>query len=289
MFVCFVTKAVHLEVVSGYDSPSFIAAFRRFTARRGHCAELWSDQAKNFIGADKDLRAMLKESSEFSLQTAESLTRLGTRWHFNPPAAAHFGGLWEAAVKSAKHHLKRVIGDHTLTFEELSTLLCQIEACLNSRPLWPLQDEPTDVLPLTPAHFLIGSPSYLLPEPRVTDENIPPLQRWRLLSQQLQSFWDRWSKEYLQQLQKRVKWTDERPQLQVDDVVLIKSEETPPSKWPLARIVDLTPGDDQLSRVATLLTGRKTFQRSCIKLVLLVRHNSTSDFDGQARRGGWNV
>ena len=55
----------------------------------------------------------------------------GTSWVFNPPGSPHFGGLWEAAVKSVKHHLRRVLGNHKLTFEELYTLIKQIEACLN--------------------------------------------------------------------------------------------------------------------------------------------------------------
>ena len=164
VFVCMCTKAVHLEVVSGLDTRSFINAFIRFTSRRGNCAHVYSDCGTNFQGADVEIRRMFQKFSSENKTIVDNLHSRGIQWHFNPPAAPHFGGLWEAAVKSMKHHLRRVIGDHTLTFEELSTLVSGVEACLNSRPLVPLSDDPTDLNSLTPAHFLIGRPILSLPE-----------------------------------------------------------------------------------------------------------------------------
>ncbi|XP_028042585.1 fatty acid synthase-like, partial [Bombyx mandarina] len=88
-----------------------------------------------------------------------------TNWHFNPPYSPNFGGLWEAGVKSIKYHLRRIL-DRTLTFEEMSTTLCQIEACLNSRPLCPIDHNDIDNLNvLTPGHFLIGEAPINVPEP----------------------------------------------------------------------------------------------------------------------------
>ena len=158
VFVCLCTKAVHLEVVSDLTSTTFVAAYRRFVSRRGHCAEMLSDNATTFRGADGELRNLFKAASNFYKEAAETLAMDGTKWTFIPPYSPHFGGLWEAAVKSAKYHLRRVVGDHTLTFEELTTLMCQIEACLNSRPLTALSDDPSDLSSLTPGHFLVGEP-----------------------------------------------------------------------------------------------------------------------------------
>ncbi|XP_029157331.1 uncharacterized protein LOC114929816 [Nylanderia fulva] len=158
LFICFWSKAIHLELVSDYSSEAFIAALRRFVSRRGLCADIFSDCGTTFVGADRTLRELFIAASSEGEGIARAAAKEGIRWHFNPPAAPHFGGLWEAAVKSAKYHLRRVIGETTLTFEELSTLLTQIEACLNSRPLQALSDDPDDVSALTPGHFLIGAP-----------------------------------------------------------------------------------------------------------------------------------
>ena len=98
---------------------------------------------------------MVDASSEFSSRVVRSLAQKGTSWTFNRPSAPYFGGIWEAAVKSGKHHLRRFIGEQVLTFSELSTLMCRIEACLNLRPLTALTDDPSDLDFLSPSHFLI--------------------------------------------------------------------------------------------------------------------------------------
>ena len=277
IFVCLSTKAVHLELVVGYDSPAFIAAFRRFTARRGHCELLRSDQGTTLTGADKELQKMYKASSEYAKKLELALGREGTAWKFNPPAAPNFGGIWEAAVKSVKHHIRRVIGDTRLTYEEFATLLCQVEACLNSRPLLTLTDDPTDMRPLTPAHFLIQTDSYLVPEEDLLEVKVPAGRRWQLVQQRMQQIWKYWLRDYLQSLQTRGKWQTTQRLLQVDDMVLVVDETTPPGKWPLARITEVFPGDDGLPRVANvrLYTSEKTrklttLTRPVSKLILLI-------------------
>lgn len=136
LFICMATRAIHLEAVSDMTSEGFLAAFKRFVARRGHCANLWSDNGSNFVGAARELKELLvEESSGVAVEIADWLATNGTTWHRIPPYTPNFGGLWEAGIKSTKHHLKRVIGTSTLTFEEITTVLSQIEACLNSRPL----------------------------------------------------------------------------------------------------------------------------------------------------------
>ncbi|XP_076298044.1 uncharacterized protein LOC143217542 [Lasioglossum baleicum] len=142
------------------------------------------------------------------------------------------GGLWEAAVKSMKAHLRRVIGESTLTFEEMTTLLCRIEACLNSRPLTPLSDDPNDLSPLTPGHFLIGEPLRGALEPPPDEVAVPLTTRW--------------SREYLHQLQQRTKWSDRRENLRPGTIVLLKDDLSPPTRWPMARVEATHPGKDGL-------------------------------------------
>ncbi|XP_028044710.1 uncharacterized protein LOC105836178 [Monomorium pharaonis] len=142
-------RAVHLELVEGYSTFAFLGAYARFCARRGLPQSIYSDNETTFVGADRELsRAFHAAIRDPNFPNRTSSDKVS--WHFLPPSAPHFGGLWEAGVRSVKHHLRRVVGSHTLTFEEFSTLLCNIEACFNSRPLAPLTD---DYEPLTPSHF----------------------------------------------------------------------------------------------------------------------------------------
>ncbi|GFV70433.1 integrase catalytic domain-containing protein [Trichonephila clavipes] len=137
LFVCLATKAVHIEAVGDLTTDSFIAALRRFSARRGAPRHIYSDNGTNFDGARRKLDEIGK--LWLSLPTNEAisyyLSKSSIDWHFIPPSSPHFGGIWESGIRSVKFHLKRVLGETILTFEELTTLLTQIEGLLNSRPL----------------------------------------------------------------------------------------------------------------------------------------------------------
>ena len=146
-----------------------------------------------------------------------------------PPAAPHFGGLWEAGVKGVKAHLKRIVGNSVLTFEELTTVLAQIEACLNSRPLTLPSSDPNDLRPLTPGHFLTGDSLLVTPSRRLLQANSGSLRRWDLVQKIVQDFWARWRHEYLNTLQLRKKWHNAGSELHIGDVVLLTDESAPSS------------------------------------------------------------
>ncbi|XP_011170471.1 uncharacterized protein LOC105203381 [Solenopsis invicta] len=190
VFVCLTTRAVHLEAVSDYTADAFLTALRRFVSRRGLCHTIRSDCGTNFVGVDAQLRAFFTESSQELRRIVGQLVTEQIQWRFNPPSAPHFGGIWEAAVKSLKHHLQRVLGDSTLTFEEMSTLLAQVEACLNSCPLQALSDDPEDLSTLTPG-FLVGGLLTAVPDPSLTELPVNRLTRWQLLQQMRNHFWER--------------------------------------------------------------------------------------------------
>ncbi|XP_050294291.1 uncharacterized protein LOC126734638 [Anthonomus grandis grandis] len=188
-FVCFATKAIHLELVSDLTSECFLAALYRFMSRRGKCIQIYSDQGTTFVGALNELNAFLKEHSS---TISDKLANQGKQWNFIPPRAPHFGGLWESSVKSVKYHLKRVVGSLSLTFEDFSTIITQIKACLNSRPLCPLSDNPNDPNPLTPAHFLIGEPLTTCPQVDLLGVAENRLSKYQHRQQMVQHFWSRW-------------------------------------------------------------------------------------------------
>lgn len=267
VFVCFSTRAIHIEVVSSLSTECFLAALKRFTSRRGVPSDVFSDNGTNFKGADKVLIDFFNLSKESSVQQA--ITNQRIRWHFNPPGAPHFGGLWEAGVKSIKYHLHRVMGATRLTYEEFATLTTQIEGILNSRPLIPASSDPSDLSALTPAHFLIGTEMNAIPEADFTETKENHLQRWHYVQQQQQRFWKRWSNEFLTRLQQRPKWLKEESSIQVGDMVIIKEERAQPLKWKLGRILQVHPGSDGHVRVATIRTSDGELKRPIVKLSLL--------------------
>lgn len=138
LFVCFAVKAVHIELVTDLTTECFLAAFRMFVSRRGKPLHMYSDNEKTFLGAKSELSTLGKFILASHQSISERVANDSINWHFIPAYAPHMGGLWEAGVKSCKHHLKRIMSNSKLTFEECSTVLCQIESILNSRPLTPL-------------------------------------------------------------------------------------------------------------------------------------------------------
>ena len=191
------------------------------------------------------------------------------RWKFKPPHAPHFGRLCEAGVKSAKYHLKRCAGSSMLNFEELTTILTQIEACLNSRPLCPLSEDTEDLAILTPGHFLTGAALTAPPDADFSNTPINRLNRWQLVQKITRDFWKKWSNEYLTRLQNRPKWLTKQKNLKPGDVVVIKEQLLPPTKWRLGRIKEVYPDVDNNVRVVKLKTSTGEIKRPIHELCQL--------------------
>lgn len=276
VFVCMVTKAVHLELVTSLSTEAFIMTLKRFIARRGNPEVIFSDNATNFVGA----KNQLKELYDFfkTKQVSDSIKAFSAqneiKFKFIPPRSPHWGGIWEAAVKSTKYHLHRLVGETRLTFEEFYTLLTSIEAILNSRPLCPLSNDPNDFQALTPGHFLIGTSLTAHPERNL--ENFPEnrLSHWERVSQIQQIFWKRWRLDYLNRLQHRPKWFRESDNLKIGSIVLLREDDTPPLKWPLARILEVIPGKDKRVRLVKLKTQDGIYTRSIAKVCPLPQEES---------------
>lgn len=270
LFICMVSKAIHLEAISDLSSQGFIAGFKRFVARRGAVTDVWSDNGTNFVGASKELRHLVDvEKSTVATEIGEWLGNSSVTWHFIPPHAPNFGGLWEAGVKSTKFHLRRVIGTSTLTYEELSTVLSQVEACLNSRPLSVMSDGVNDPMPLTPGHFLIGESLITVSDRNFEDFNMGSLKRWQVTQRMLQEFWRKWSQEYLVHLLQRYKWNERIPEPNVGDIVLVKEDNLPPARWLLGKVTEKHPGLDKITRVVTLKCNGTLMKRPVSKLCVL--------------------
>ena len=170
---------------------AFLACLRCFVSRRGLPTEIHSDNSSNFKGAKNDLCELYHFLQKDSTQSAVHSYLLSqcVQWHCIPERAPHFGSLWEAAVKSAKFHLKRVIGSQHLHFEDFTTISSQVESCLNSRPITSLSSPSCDgISALTPGHFLIGKPLRAYPGMVITTSP-STLRRWTLCQNLIQHFW----------------------------------------------------------------------------------------------------
>ena len=147
---------VHLELVSDLSTEAFLAAFRRFTNRLGRLKKVYSDNGRNFVGAQCELKTV------FSSQTAKCKILAACQpeqivWHFIPVQSPHQGGLWEVGVRKMKRSLQKIIRGHRLRSDDLVTVLTDVEAILNSRPITPFEALQEDgSVALTPGHFLIG-------------------------------------------------------------------------------------------------------------------------------------
>lgn len=271
VFCCFATKAVHLELVTDLTTEAFIGALRRFMSRRGHCRELYCDNATNFVGTKNQLTEL--SDSIYSITAANEIHKecssRGITFHFIPPRAPHFGGLWEAAVKSAKNLLLRSVATASLTYEELDTVVIEIEGILNSRPITPMSNNPNDLNALTPGHFLIGEPLNTQTNISSKQSKMSLLTRWKLVTHLKEEFWRRWSREYLCELQYRHKWKTRNVNVKPGDMVIVKEDNTSPLKWPLARIVKTYQGDDGLVRVADVRTASGICRRPIARLAPL--------------------
>ncbi|XP_041985251.1 uncharacterized protein LOC121737656 isoform X3 [Aricia agestis] len=252
-------KALHLELVSDLSKEAFLAALFRFISRRGKPQTIYSDNGTTFVGASNEIASFFNSCSD---DISTEMSTHGIDFKTIPPYSPHFGGLWEAAVKSVKHHLRRVLSLTHLTYEEMCTCLVQIEGILNSRPLTPLSSDPSDFTCLTPAHFLIGRTLLSVPRPDVADANINRLQRYERIEKLKQHFWLRFSSEYISLLQQKSKWRTSSDSLQLGALVLVRDRSQPPLLWQLGRVTKLHTGPDNICRVAEVKTKKGVIQRA---------------------------
>lgn len=265
LFVCMVTKAVHIELVSDLTSASFIAALRRMAARRGVPKHMYSDNGTNFVGANKILQEEYQQLEEvFKDSFHREIAEMNIEWHWNCPSWPSAGGIWERSIRSLKQHLKRVVGEQALTFEEYSTMLARIEASLNSRPLCPISEDIDDIDFLTPAHFLTSNTGLTVIE-TANDART----RWHLTNKIFQDLWKRWKSEYLSQLSVRGKWLKTKRNIEVGDLVTIHDDNFTSAKFPVGRVVEVHNGKDGFVRVVSLKTKNGIIKRPIIKLSIL--------------------
>lgn len=271
VFICMATKAVHIELVTDASTEKFMMALRRFISVRGRVATIHCDNATNFHGADNEMTEFYKMLHSNATKTAleREFVPQQISFKFIPASSPHVGGLWESNVKAVKFHMKRIMGLTKLNFEELFTLLKQIEACLNSRPICKMSESPEDFQILTPGHFLTGDSLVSIPEPDYLTAKCNRLTRFQLTQRLFQDFWKAYQKIVYGDLQVRYKWNKLQQNIKVGDVVLVKDDNLPPLQWKLGRITQVFPGKDNEVRQVELKSNNHTIRRTIHKLCIL--------------------
>uniref|UniRef100_A0A5S6QMP9 Integrase catalytic domain-containing protein n=1 Tax=Trichuris muris TaxID=70415 RepID=A0A5S6QMP9_TRIMR len=272
IFTCMVIRAIHLELVPTMSADDFILAFRRFISRRGKPVCLQSDNFRSFKRADQEIRRLFQSDSFERVKRDLSKDRI--KWLFISPRAPWVGGYWERLIRSVKTALKKVLGNALVNEDVLSTLLCEIEARINARPLTFVSEDVNDEEALTPFHFLIGKGYEDVPMHPAKDET-EMLQgrslrkRWQLQQTLLAHLWKRWRREYVSTLNFHAKWCREGRGPNIGDVVLIAEDNIPRLRWKLGRILKTHCSSDGLVRSATVKTEEGNVVRSIRRLHLV--------------------
>ncbi|KRZ59301.1 hypothetical protein T02_15048 [Trichinella nativa] len=169
LITCMVSRAVHLELVSEMSTVGVVQALRRFIARRGRPATIQTDNFRSFQSAASELRRLWRGIDVEQVQNELAGQRI--QWHFIPPRAPWMGGYWERLIRTMKQSLRKVLGRALLDDEELRTILCEVEACLNARPLTLVEERPEGPVPLSPFKLLTSRTYIDLPEVDDTETN----------------------------------------------------------------------------------------------------------------------
>ena len=259
LFTCATSRALHLELVTSMSAEAFLRCFRRYVSRRGIPKLVVSDNAKSFKSAAGTLVALFELS-----EVKKYFTENKIRWRFNLEKAPWWGGFFERLVKSTKRCLKKILANARLNYEELLTLLCEVEAVLNSRPITYVYCEDMET-PLTPSHLVLGKRLLTLPDPPLQEDfqegRVEVTRRAKYLQVVSTHFWRRFRREYLLSLREHyqpaspgVKGTSI---IQEGDIVTVHEENLPRSLWRIAKVESLIKGKDGHARGAVVRLGER--------------------------------
>ena len=222
LFTCLAVRAIHLELVKGLSGQLFLDCLRRFIARRGKPTQIISDNAPQFrlvkSALDQQWLKVYRDETVVSFFSYE-----GIQWKFTTALAPWQGGFYGQLVGMVKRALRKGMGRRVLYWDKLITLLTEVEAIINTRPLTYVHEDFQSSFVLTPSHFLTGSYNNVIPfDTDDSDEYIPKLDSaqellvyWRNNRKQLQMFWKSWIQDYLLNLRETLPLNHKGPRSQV--------------------------------------------------------------------------
>ena len=288
LFTCLKTRGVHMEYVTTMDTDHFINGLQRFIARRGYVKFLYMDNARNFHKAETQLKILYKTLNWDRIERFCIEVPAPIQFHYVTPLASWKAGVHESMVKLVKTPLKMFMETRTvIPLEEFRTFLCQAEALVNFRPLTMISTGSLeDPLPITPFHLMTGRAMQAIPEHLGKDSPEPFNLQWQTRTKSLKVFWDMWLKGYCRELQRRTKWTQISREPRVGEIVMMKGDQKNRFFWPLAKIISVSKGSDNLCRTVELQTFEKSKRR--VKLrglqhIFRLEGDLDKDYPGEAK------
>ena len=254
VYSCCVTRAVHIELQPSLEAAATVRSMKRTFARVGTPNLIVSDNHKTFKSAS--VRAYAKNRQ--------------IEWRYILPLSPHWGGFYERVNSIIKRALRATLRNTHVDYEELETILIDIEAVINSRPLcYVYEDEVAE--PLTPSHLIYGrrlKGRETQPTNQILPDDNSPSKRVRYLNRLLDNFWERFQAEYLTNLQERSSGTanDSSLKLKVGDVVLIKEKNVARMERVMGHVMRLVTSEDGVTRGAVLRTKDGERKRPITKL-----------------------
>ncbi|XP_040928808.1 uncharacterized protein LOC114866078 isoform X1 [Betta splendens] len=251
LFTYMCSRAIHIEMLDDLTTDAFINALRAFIAVRGNVRQLRSDQGTNFVGAQREFMNAMKDLNH------EQLKEYGCEFITNFPSSSHMGGVWERQIRTIRSVLTAILDQSVkrLDCALLRTFLYEVMAIINSRPLTTEHlNDPTSLEPLTPNHILLMKSGIILPPPgQFVSQDLYLRKRWRQVQFLANEFWTRWKNEYLLNLQQRQIWQRDRRNIKVNDIVILKEDNSPRNQWKLAKVAEVYPSKDGKVRKVKLL------------------------------------
>ncbi|XP_035227073.1 uncharacterized protein LOC118199346 [Stegodyphus dumicola] len=241
---------------------------RHSCSRRGSCKVIYSDNAKNFRSTCEIIKGFKRIKADPSV--SDFLTSKEVTWKFIPERSPWWGGFWEHLMRSIKEPLKKILGRALLTFEELSTILTELECVLNNRPLTYESNELGEPRPLIPSQFLLpGRGTFNFPEHFLENFNKlsdkETLTRRKLYqSKLLKLTWIKWKEQYLLHLRNAHNFANPKTErnIKTGDVVLVEGPKQSKLLWDMGVIENVIIGRDGHVRACFVRTPKGQFRRS---------------------------
>ena len=275
LFTCTSVRAVHLEVVPSQSTPQVHLALRRFLSLYPACSKLVTDNARSFVKASTEIKKLFNSQREPEVRDLLAQRRLD--WEFVCPRCPSRGGFYERLVGSFKSALIKTLGRSFIGYEEFRTIVSELAAVVNDRPLTSASTDVDEPCALTPAQFLRGGPQ---PAPlaatgaldRLGPDGAPPGDELREVFKHRTAYFRhlaaRWKREYLLQLRtaNQTQGHPTRP-IAVGDVCILRDDSKPRAKWELVRVKEAHLGRDGEIRTYTIRFANRKESRRAAQLL----------------------